>query len=71
MTNKEQILKHFSDAIGNILTVLDEAEASFITKRTVKLELWNLCDKKIIGLMPKELGNEETQEDPPQPKHYC
>ena len=55
------IQKSFNDSIGAILTYLDEAEVGFATKKAVKSELWELCDKKIMPLIGKGLGH--GQED--------
>jgi hypothetical protein len=58
------IQKSFNDSIGAILTYLDEAEVGFATKKAVKSELWELCDKKIMPLIGKGLGHgQEDQEN--------
>ena len=57
----KDIQKAFNDSIGAILTYLDEAEVGFGTKKAVKSELWELCDKKIMPLIGKGLGH--GQED--------
>ena len=46
----KEIQKAFNDSIGAILTYLDEAGVGFATKKAVKSELWELCDKKIKPL---------------------
>ena len=58
---EQEIQKSFNDSIGAILTYLDEAEVGFATKKAVKSELWELCDKKIKPLFGKGLGH--GQED--------
>lgn len=58
----QEIQKAFNNSIGAVLTYLDEAEVGFATKKAVKSELWELCDKKITPLMAEGLGygQEET-----------
>jgi hypothetical protein len=64
MENYEKIiLGSFNNTIGAILTYLDEAEVGFGTKKAVKSELWELCDKKIMPIMAEGLGHEQTTED--------
>ena len=46
-----KIQKAFNDTIGAVLTYLDEAEVGFTTKKAVKSELWELCDRKIKPLL--------------------
>lgn len=58
---EKEIQKAFNDSIGAVLTYLDEAEATFTTKKAVKSELWELCDRKIMPLLAKGLGHEETR----------
>ena len=61
---EDRIQKSFNDAIGAILTYLDEAEVGFATKKAVKSELWELCDKKIMPLVGQGLENgTETKQD--------
>ena len=57
MDTNEYIQKSFNDSVGAILTYLDESEVGFTTKKAVKSELWELCDKKIMPLA-KGLGND-------------
>ena len=58
----KEILKAFNNSIGAILTYLDEAECGFATKKAVKSELWELCDKKIMPLITnKGLGNDNDE----------
>lgn len=47
----QAIQKAFNDSIGAVLTYLDEAGVGFATKKAVKSELWDLCDKKIKPLL--------------------
>ena len=58
----ELIQKSFNNAIGNVMQYLDEAEVGFGTKRAVKAELWDLCDKYIKPAMAEVIGNEQEQE---------
>ena len=58
MTKEQQVQQAFNDSVGVILTYLDEAETGLTTKRAVKAELWDLCDKKIKPLLEKEQGEE-------------
>lgn len=55
MDTEQEIQKAFNDSIGAILTYLDEAGVGFATKKAVKSELWDLCDKKIKPLGLGEL----------------
>ena len=55
------IQQAFNNSIGAISTYLDEAEVGFATKKAVKSELWELCDKKIMP-MAKGLGHGEESE---------
>jgi hypothetical protein len=56
MVVEEQIQRAFNDSIGAVLTYLDEAGCGFTTKKAVKTELWELCDRKIKPLLGG-LGN--------------
>jgi len=50
--DKDQVIQQaFNDTIGAVLTYLDEAECGFTTKKAVKSELWELCDRKIKPLL--------------------
>jgi len=61
---KQDIQKAFNDSIGAILCYLDEADCGFATKKAVKSELWELCDKKIMPLtQTKGLGHGNDQEE--------
>ena len=64
MDMDKEILKAFNDSIGAILTYLDEADCGFATKKAVKSELWELCDKKIMPLTQSKgsgNGNDTTE----------
>ena len=58
----EKIQDAFNTTIGAILNYLDEADASFMLKKAVRSELWELCDKKIKPLIGQGLGHDNTQE---------
>lgn len=47
----QKVQKAFNDSVGAILTYLDEAGVGFATKKAVKAELYELCDKKIKPLL--------------------
>ena len=56
----EQVIQQaFNNSIGAILQYLDEAEVGFAIKKAVKSELWELCDKKIMPLVGKGLGEND------------
>ena len=60
MDMDQEIQKAFNDSIGAVLTYLDEAGVGFATKKAVKSELWELCDKKIKPLgLGEEYGYEK------------
>ena len=61
MDTEDFILKSFNDSIGAVLTYLDESGAGFATKKAVKSELWELCDKKILPLIGEGLGNDTNE----------
>lgn len=62
METEEQIQKAFNDSIGVVLTYLDEAGCGFATKRAVKTELWDLCDRKIKPLLEGQgNGNDDDR----------
>lgn len=58
----DKIQKAFNDTIGAVLTYLDEAGVGFTTKKAVKTELWELCDRKIKPLL-KGQGNGYEDDD--------
>lgn len=51
MNKEQEIQKAFNDCVGAILTYLDEAGVGFATKKAIKAELYELCDKKVKPLM--------------------
>ena len=57
---EQEIQQAFNDSVGAVLTYLDEADCGFATKKAVRSELWELCDRKIKPLL-KGLGH--GQED--------
>ena len=60
---EDRIQKSFNDTIGAILTYLDEAEVGFTCKKAVKSELWELCDKKIMPLVGRGVGNGQEEHE--------
>ena len=59
---EQEIQKSFNNSIGAVMQYLDEAEVGFAIKKAVKSELWELCDKKIMPLTGKGLGNDTTEQ---------
>ena len=58
---EEEIQKAFNNAVGAILMYLDESEVGFTTKKAVKSEMWELCDRKIKPLLGKGNGHDDDQ----------
>ena len=63
MDMEQAIQKSFNDSIGAILTYLDEASCGFATKKAVRSELWELCDKKIKPLIKGTEHDNEADDD--------
>ena len=59
---RQQVQQAFNDSVGVILTYLDEAEVGLSTKRAVKAEMWELCDRKIMPMV-EELEQEGETND--------
>jgi hypothetical protein len=58
----EKIQEAFHTSIGAVLNYLDEAEASFMLKKAIRSELWELCDKKIKPLIGKGSGYGQNEQ---------
>ena len=55
----QEIQQAFNDSVGVILTYLDEAGVGSATKRAVKTEMYDLCDRKIKPMF-EGIGMEEV-----------
>ena len=55
MQKGQMVEQAFNDSVGVILGYLDEAETGAATKRAVKAELWDLCDRKIKPLVQEQV----------------
>lgn len=51
MTSEEKVQAAFNDSVGVILTYLDEAKVGSAIKRSVKTELYELCDDEMKVLV--------------------
>lgn len=56
----QEIQNSFNNSIGAVMQYLDEAAVGFAIKKAVKSELWELCDKKIMPMIGRGLGNEQV-----------